>query len=188
MIDRDIFIWRQVCTAIHSQKVPYLSIQNSIRKYLQCYEPFTSKFRAKGLSTERLDHAPKALNEHRHRSRQHAPLVRSVKDLAPSVFNNKILFIKLVDKPQFNEIQINLKIIIRYPLIIESRYIINQKQYKMSIKDDKSIFKKRIAKGKNQKDDDSDDKGYIDQALDDFFAGYDIIIDGEWTQIISVAS
>ena len=58
----------------------------------------------------------------------------------------------------------------------------------MSIKDTKSIFKKRIGKGKSQKDDDSDDKGYIDQALDDFFAGNDIIIDGEWTRIIRVAS
>ena len=58
----------------------------------------------------------------------------------------------------------------------------------MSIKDDKSIFKKRIAKGKSQKDDDSDGTGYIDQALDDFFAGDDIIINGEWTRIISVAS
>ena len=58
----------------------------------------------------------------------------------------------------------------------------------MSKKDQKYIFKQRFDKGKSQKDDDSDDKGYIDQALDDFFAGDDIIIDGEWTRIIRVAS
>lgn len=58
----------------------------------------------------------------------------------------------------------------------------------MSKKGERSIFKQRIAKGKSQKDDDSDDKSYIDQALDEFFAGDDIIIDGEWTRIIRVAA
>ncbi len=35
---------------------------------------------------------------------------------------------------------------------------------------------------------DSDSKGYIDAALDEFFGVKDILIDGEWTRIVKISS